>query len=80
LNSSRVASVLSVPLTDNLERGLAPENLPLSARLAGLPKDSVASAAQIGSVDKDFLTARAGKLSLSKLDVLLSGNAIVPGE
>jgi len=40
----------------------------------------VANVSQIVSVDKDFLTARAGKLPLSKLELLFSGIAIVLGK
>lgn len=80
LNRSRIATVVCVPLTSNLKWGLAPGNVPLSARLTGLPKDSVGNVSQIVSVDKDFLTARAGKLPLSKLELLLSGIAIVLGK
>jgi mRNA interferase MazF len=80
LNRSRIATVVCVPLTSNLKWGLAPGNVPLSARLTGLPKDSVANVSQIVSVDKDFLTARAGKLPLSKLELLFSGIAIVLGK
>jgi mRNA interferase MazF len=80
LNRSRIATVVCVPLTSNLKWGLAPGNVPLSARLTGLPKDSVANVSQIVSVDKQFLTARVGKLPASKLELLLSGIAIVLGK
>lgn len=80
LNRSRIATVVCVPLTTNLKWGLAPGNVPLSARLTGLPKDSVANVSQIVSVDKQFLTARVGKLPASKLELLLSGIAIVLGK
>jgi mRNA interferase MazF len=52
----------------------------LSTRLTGLPKDSVANVSQIVSVDKDFLTARVGKLPLSKMELILSGIAVVLGK
>jgi len=58
---------------------LAPGNVRLSARLTGLPKDSVANVSQIVSVDKDFLIERVGKLPPSKLDLLLSGIGVVLG-
>jgi mRNA interferase MazF len=80
LNRSRIATVVCVPLTSNLKWGQAPGNVPLSARLTGLPKDSVANVSQIISVDKQFLTARVGKLAASKLELLLSGIAIVLGK
>jgi len=66
-------------LTSNLKWGLAPGNVRLSARLTGLPKDSVANVSQIVSVDKDFLIERVGKLPPLKLDLLLSGIGVVLG-
>lgn len=79
LNRSRISTVVCVPLTSNLKWGLAPGNVPLSARVTGLPKDSVANVSQIVTVDKDFLTTRAGKLTISKLELVLSGIAVVLG-
>ncbi len=79
LNRSRIATVVGVPLTSNLKWGLAPGNVRLSARLTGLPKDSVANVSQIVSVDKDFLIERVGKLPPLKLDLLLSGIGVVLG-
>ena len=73
LNRSRVATVVCVPLTSNLKWALAPGNVHLPARLSGLPKDSVANVSQIVSVDKELLTARAGKLPRSSLELVLSG-------
>ena len=79
LNRSHIATVVCVPLTSNLKWVLAPGNVRLSARLTGLPKDSVANVPQIISVDKALLTARVGKLSRSKLELLLSGIGVVLG-
>jgi mRNA interferase MazF len=80
LNRSRIATVVCVPLTSNLKWNLAPGNVSLTARLTGLPKDSVANVSQIVSVDKDLLTARAGKLPPAKLELVLSGVGIVLGK
>lgn len=79
LNRSKIATVVCVPLTSNLKWGLAPGNVSLSARLTGLPKDSVANVSQIVAVDKDFLTERVGKLPPSKLELLLSGVGVILG-
>jgi mRNA interferase MazF len=62
LNRSRISTVVCVPLTSNLKWSLAPGNVRLSARLTGLPKDSVANVSQNVTVDKLFLTGRVGKL------------------
>ena len=80
LNRSRIATVVCVPLTSNLKWGVAQGNVRLSAGLTGLPKDSVANVSQIVNVDKDILTARVGKLLLSKMELLLSGIAVVLGK
>ena len=79
LNRSRIATVVCVPLTSNLKWASAPGNVPLSARLSGLPKDSVANVSQIVTIDKQLLGERVGKLSRSKLELVLSGIDIVLG-
>ena len=79
LNRSRLATTVCVPLTSNLKWGAAPGNVRLSARLTGLPKDSVANVSQIVTVDKDRLTERSGKLPRPKLELLLSGIDVVLG-
>jgi mRNA interferase MazF len=58
LNRSHIATVICVPLTSNLKWALAPGNLRLSARLTGLPKDSVANVSQVVTIDKHLLTER----------------------
>jgi len=80
LNQSRIATVVCVPLTSNLKWASAPGNVELTARLTGLPKDSVANASQIVSVDKALLTARVGRLPDSKLGLVLSGIDTVLGK
>jgi mRNA interferase MazF len=79
-NRSRIATVVCVPLTSNLKWALAPGNVHLSARLTGLPKNSVANVSQIVTLDKDLLTERVGKLSRAKLELLLAGIDIVLGK
>ena len=79
LNQSRISTVVCVPLTSNLKWALAPGNVSLSARVSGLPKDSVANVSQIISLDKSLLTERVGKLPRPKLELLLSGIDLVLG-
>jgi mRNA interferase MazF len=79
LNRSAIATVVCVPLTSNLRWATAPGNVLLSARLTGLPKDSVANASQIVPLDKELLLERAGKLPESKLELLLTGINVVLG-
>lgn len=79
LNRSRIATIVCVPLTSNLKWAGAPGNVSLSARLTGLPKDSVANVSQIVTLDKDLLTERVGKLPRAKLELILSGIDVVMG-
>ncbi|MSV35742.1 MAG: type II toxin-antitoxin system PemK/MazF family toxin [Bryobacterales bacterium] len=79
LNRSRIATVVCVPLTSNLRWGDAPGNVYLHARATGLPKDSVANVSQILSLDRQFLTERAGVLSRGKLELLLAGLDVILG-
>jgi mRNA interferase MazF len=80
LNRSRLATVVCVPLTSNLKWGDAPGNTVLTARVAGLAKDSVANASQIVTLDKAVLTQRVGRLPRAKLDLILAGIDVVLGK
>lgn len=53
--------------------------MPLPSSLTGLPKESVANVSQLVTLDKTDLTERAGKLSRSKLELVLSGIDVVLG-
>ena len=80
LNRSRIATVVCVPLTSNVAWTNAPGNVPLSARLTGLPKDSVANVSQIVTLDKTVLTERTGKLPRAKLELIRTGIQLILGE
>lgn len=79
LNRSRIATVVCVPLTSNLNWADAPGNVLLKSRATGLPKESVANVSQIVTLDKATLTERTGKLSTATLELLLSGIDVVLG-
>jgi mRNA interferase MazF len=79
LNRSRIGTVVCMPLTSNLGWANAPGNVVLSARVTGLPKDSVANVSQIVTLDKDLLTERTGKVPRAKLELLLTGIDVVLG-
>ena len=66
-------------MTSNVRWADAPGNARLSARITGLPKDSVANVSQIVTLDKGVLTDRVGRLPQAKLDLLLNGIDIVLG-
>jgi len=78
-NRSRIATVVCVPLTTNLAWADSPGNVLLPARSTNLPKDSVANASQVVTIDKTLLTERVGKLSGTKLELVLSGFDVVLG-
>lgn len=80
LNRSRVATVVCVPLTTNLKWSGAPGNVLLPALVTGLPNDSVANVSQLLIVDKALLSRRAGKLPKAKLELVISGIAVVLGQ
>ena len=77
LNRSRIATVVVVPLTSNLQWADAPGNVLLPSDLTGLSKDSVANVSQILAVDKSVLTERVSKLPQGKLDLVYAGIDIV---
>ena len=79
LNRSRLATVVCVPLTSNLAWADAPGNTLLSAKLTGLPRDSVANASQLFSVDRAYLATRIGKLPPKRLEQVLASIDIVLG-
>jgi mRNA interferase MazF len=79
LNRSRIATVVCIPLTSSLKWSMAAGNVLLNARDTGLPKPSVANVSQIFTIDQASLDDRVGKLSASKLDLLLRGIDVVLG-
>jgi mRNA interferase MazF len=78
-NRSNIATLVCVPLTTNLRWAEAPGNLLLSARAAGLPRDSVANVSQPVTLDRELLTERVGRVSRSQLEAILDGIDIVFG-
>jgi mRNA interferase MazF len=61
-NRSRVRTVVAVVLTSNLRLVEAPGNVLLPAKTSGLLKDSVANVSQVVTLDRDFLSERAGRI------------------
>ena len=67
-------------MTSNLRWARAPGNVSLSARLTGLPKDSIANMGRLITLDKGLLTERVGKLPRAKLMLILAGIDVVFGK
>ena len=61
-NESAISTVIVVVITKNMRLAEAPGNVILPKKSAGLPHDSVANISQIITIDKRFLTERAGLL------------------
>ena len=72
-NQSRIRTVLLCALTSTLRRGQDAGNVMLDAGEAGLPKQSVAVASQIVTLDKTQLGDYVGTLSKSRLRQILDG-------
>ena len=79
LNRSRLATIVCVPLTSNLTWADAPGNTLLSAKVAGLPKDSVANASQVFAIDRRYLSQRISKLGPKRFEQILASIDVVLG-
>jgi mRNA interferase MazF len=79
LNTSRIGTVVCVPLTSNLKWERAPGNVLFSAAATSLPKDSVANVSLIVALDKRQLVERVGKIPRRQLELVLSGIDVIVG-
>ena len=68
-----------MPVTSNLRWADAPGNVLLTARMTGLPRDSVANVSQVVALDRILLEERVGRVSRAKLELVLSGLDVVLG-
>lgn len=78
-NRSRINTVVVAVLTTNLLLAEAPGNVLLKSVQTGLPKDSVVNVSQVLTVDKSFLTEKAGKVRRQELLKIESGLRLVMG-
>jgi mRNA interferase MazF len=74
---SRLQTTVAVVLTSNLRLLDAPGNVLVPKAASGLPKDSVANVTQVVTLDRDFLTERAGKLPPRTLAAIDAGLKLV---
>ena len=79
LNRSRIATVVCVPLTSNLVWAGAPGNTLVPAKASGLPRESVANASQIITIDRSFLAERIGRLGPKQFAQISHGIDVVLG-
>ena len=78
-NRSRISTVVVVVLTTALRLAEAPGNVLLKSAQTGLPKDSVANVSQVLTVDKSFLTEKAGRLRKQDIQKIETGLRLVLG-
>ena len=78
-NSSRIHTVLLVPLTTTLRLATAPGNVLLPARATGLPMDSVANVSQLTSIDQNLLREKKGRLGGDLMKRVEEGLRLVLG-
>ncbi len=65
-NKSNINTILVAIITSNLHLAGAPGNFKISKKESGLSKESVVNISQLLTLDKSFLTEKAGKLSPNK--------------
>lgn len=75
VNASRINTVVVCVLTSNRVLATAPGNTLLPKRVTGLPRDSVANASQIATVNKDDLDALVTTLPGRVMDRVSEGIA-----
>lgn len=78
-NASRIQTVIAAVITSNLDLAAAPGNLLLRRRDSGLPRDSVVNVSQVVTLDKAYLTERAGKLPKRHAGAIDEGLRLVLG-
>jgi mRNA interferase MazF len=76
-NRSRIATVMAVVITSNLNLAQAPGNVLLPRKATGLSKDSVANISQVITIDKSFLTEKVGALPAHILEQIGNGLRLV---
>ena len=76
-NRSRIQTAIVAVITGNLELADAPGNVLVPARSTGLPRDSVVNVSQVMTLDRSFLTERAGTLPPRLQDSVDEGLRIV---
>lgn len=73
VNASQISTVVVCVLTSNKVHAKAPGNTLLERRYTGLPRDSVANASQISTVDKADLNELVGELPPRVLRAVCEG-------
>ncbi|MBI4502712.1 MAG: type II toxin-antitoxin system PemK/MazF family toxin [Gemmatimonadetes bacterium] len=78
-NRSRIETTIVVILTSNLALLDAPGNVLVPARDTGLKRDSVANVSQLGTLDRQVLAQRVGRVSPKVMGEIEDGLRLVLG-
>ncbi len=78
-NRSQIKTVVVAVITSNLILANAPGNVRIPARASGLKKASVVNVSQIITVDKSYLTGRAGAVKANYIREVEDGLRLVLG-
>ena len=76
-NRSRIETVIAAAVTSNARLGMAPGNVVLPKKQAGLARNSVVNVSQLLTINKAFLTKRIGTLSPESIRQLDEGIRLV---
>ena len=76
-NRSRISTAVAAVISSNLRLADAPGNVFLSRRLSGLPKDSVVNISQLVTLDRKYLSDKAGNLSAGHMTAVDDGLRLV---
>jgi mRNA interferase MazF len=76
-NQSKINTVVCAVVTSNLKLTEAPGNIFLHSKSSGLPKDPVVNVSQIITIDKSFLSEKAGELNRKMMNSLDQGLRLV---
>ena len=76
-NTSQIRTIVAIVITSNLNLAKAPGNVLLKKKQTKLSKDSVANISQIVTLDKSYLTEKAGNLTSGQLRKVEDGLRLV---
>jgi mRNA interferase MazF len=72
-NRSEISTIIVAAISSNLRLAEAPGNIYLKRRDSGLPKESVINVSHLLTLDKKYLSEKAGRLSLKHVNELNEG-------
>ena len=76
-NRSKISTVVVAAISSNLRLALAPGNVRLAKKAAGLNRESVVNVSQLVTLDRAFLSEKVGSLPLHKMQEVDEGVCLV---